>query len=204
MTPADVPFSCTCGRVHGVIHDVAPDRGNHLKCYCKSCQTAARVLGYEDSLDDMGGTSVFQTVPSKVSFESGVDQLACLRLSHKGLLRWYASCCDAPLFTMPDASWFAIAGLNMKRINPVDLTAFGIVVGIHQAKSAQSPPDGFKDFGLKRAAIKLVWRAFKALIRRDSGAPFFDASGKLTVKPRVLTLQERRAAEPEKKIRATY
>lgn len=195
MKSADVPFSCNCGRLHGVVLDVAPSRGNHVKCYCRSCQTAASFFDCKAMLDANGGTSVFQTVPSKINFERGLEHLACLRLSPKGLLRWYASCCDTPLMTMPDASWFPIAGLNMATITD-DKSAFGDVIAVHQSKQAQNPPKGLRDFGLKRAAAKLFWRALRARLRRDSPAPFFYRSGKITVTPRVLSLAERRAAEP--------
>lgn len=166
MTPADVTFSCTCGRVHGTVHDVAPNRGNHVKCYCRSCQTSARVLHCEESLDGMGGTSIYQTIPSKVSFDGGLDHLACLRLSPKGLLRWYASCCDAPLFTMPNASWFAIAGLNMARIAEKDRPLFGDIVAVHQAQQAINATPGLRDFGLKRAGLRVFWARAKGEIAR--------------------------------------
>jgi len=197
MPPVDVPFSCTCGRVHGIVRSVAPNRGNHVRCYCRSCQTAANVLGYESALDDFGGTSVFQTMPSRVDYEAGLENLACFRLSPKGLLRWYASCCNAPLVTMPDASWFPIAGLNLERVKQSDHTAFGPIIAVHQSACAQDAPADLNDFGLKRAGIKMFGRAFKARLRRDAMAPYFDRAGKISVSPRILTLEERRAAEPD-------
>lgn len=197
MKGKSIPFSCTCGQVHGSIQDAAPHRGNNLMCYCKSCQTAAAVLGYTDSLDQYGGTQVFQTVPSKVRFEAGEDKLACLRLSPKGMLRWYASCCNAPLFTMPDAQWFPIAGLNMARISPRDRTAFGGIVGVHAAEGARNAPADLKGYGVKRALSRVVWRAMTARLKGDRGKPFFTDDGKVSVTPRVLSLEERRAATPD-------
>lgn len=197
MTGTKVPFSCDCGQVHGTINEVAPNRGNLVTCYCKSCQTAAQILGATQVLDAHGGTAVFQTVPSKITFVAGADQLACLRLSPKGLLRWYAACCDAPLFTMPDAKWFAIAGLNMARIDDADKGAFGKPIAFNSTKSARNPTSDLKDHGLKRAFIRLTWRALKAFVRRDSGSPFFTERGKIAVTPRVLTLEERKAAMPD-------
>lgn len=32
-----------------------------------------------------------------VSFTSGIEHLACLSLTEKGLLRWYAKCCNTPI-----------------------------------------------------------------------------------------------------------
>lgn len=196
MTPVDVPFCCTCGQVQGIIHDVAPHRGNHVKCYCKSCQTAAHVLGHQDVLDEHGGTEVFQTVPSKIEFQTGIENLACLRLSPKGLLRWHASCCNAPLLTMPSTPKLAVAGLSVARVALENRMAFGNNVKHFSTKSAINPPEGFRDRGIKRAVVMVIWRALKAAIRRDSRAPFFGPDGTISVTPRVLTLEERKEATP--------
>jgi len=197
MKPVDVKFSCTCGQVQGVVHDVAPHKGNRVKCYCISCQTAARVLGYEDTLDPYGGTEVFQTVPSKVEFQTGIENLACLRLSPRGLLRWHSSCCNAPLFTMPDVLRIAVVGLFAARVSPENQEHFGGKVKLFMTKTAVNPPPGFRDRGIFHAVVMVLWRALKAAIRRDGRAPFFNADGTISVTPRVLTLQERKAATPD-------
>lgn len=178
------------------MHQVAPNRGNHLKCYCIDCQTAANVLGYQDSLDEWGGTSIFQTIPKYVEFVGGQAHLACLRLSPKGLLRWYASCCNAPLFTMLPNRQVAMAGFNTARVADADRAAFKPLAGVHAAKSARNAPPGLKDWGLTKAFALILWRALKARLRRDSGAPFFDRQGQPVVTPKVLTLDERNAANP--------
>jgi len=196
MASQSIAFSCTCGQVHGTITGVAPNKGSHLKCYCKSCQTAAHVLGDDNALDANGGTDVFQTVPSKINFAAGEDKLACLRLSPKGLLRWYASCCDAPLFSMPNVSWLALAGVNIARVKPEDRAAFGAIRGLNAAKHAIDPPSNLVDFGVKRAMARLVWRAAKARVRGDSTAPFFTSKGDIAVTPRVLSREERQTAAP--------
>ena len=90
----------------------------------------------------------------------------------------------------------AIAGLNMARIAEKDRPLFGDIVAVHQAQQAINATPGLRDFGLKRAGVRVFGRALKAKLRGDSGAPFFDKTGKISVTPRVLTLEERRAAEP--------
>lgn len=197
MAGVDVPFACRCGKVQGTVHEVAPDRGNHLKCYCRDCQTAANFLGYQDTLDEWGGTSIFQTIPRFVEFEKGQQHLACLRLSPKGMLRWYAGCCNTPLFTMFDNPRFALAGMNMMVIAEEDRAKFGPYVGRYSTKGARNAPEGFKDQGIPRAFALVFWRAVKAQLRGDDGTPFFDRNGQPVVSPRVLTLEERRAARPD-------
>lgn len=201
--PQDVPFACRCGQLHGQILSVAPNRGNRLTCYCSSCQTAASVLGDGAALDAHGGTDVFQTVPSRVQITAGAEHLACLRLSPKGLLRFYASCCDAPLFTMPNQPRFALAGLNMGRIADADKAQFGPTTGAYSTKGAIDPPTGLRDHGLARAGLGASARALAALLRRDSWAPFFDAQGQIAPPLRVLTLEERRAHTPKPVPKAT-
>ena len=67
-------------------------------CYCKDCQAFARFLKRADTvLDEHGGTAIVATIPKLVHFTQGLEALACMSLSHRGLLRWYASCCNTPI-----------------------------------------------------------------------------------------------------------
>jgi len=54
-------------------------------------------LRAEAALMPDAGVALYQTRPDCVHIDDGAEHLACLRLSPKGLLRWYASCCDTPL-----------------------------------------------------------------------------------------------------------
>ena len=97
------PLRCACGSVSGSVAN--PHRANRVICYCRDCQAFARFLGREaEVLDARGGSQVIQTLPRNVSIERGLEQLACVRLSEKGLLRWYAACCRSPIGnTLPTA-----------------------------------------------------------------------------------------------------
>jgi hypothetical protein len=67
-------------------------------CYCRDCRAFAHFLGRSgEILDTKGGTDVIQTVPANVTFTQGQQVLACIRLTEKGLLRWYAKCCNTPI-----------------------------------------------------------------------------------------------------------
>lgn len=67
-------------------------------CYCRDCQAFARFLGRAaDILDAQDGTAVIQTFPGNVTFTEGQAALACMRLSERGLLRWYTTCCNTPV-----------------------------------------------------------------------------------------------------------
>jgi hypothetical protein len=88
-------LACRCGAIRELVERDA--RANHMVCYCADCQDYAHVLGRPDILDERGGTEVVQTMPKFVTLTHGADRLACLRMTGKGPLRWYASCCNTPI-----------------------------------------------------------------------------------------------------------
>jgi len=87
---------CQCGTLRG--HVSLPAFGQAV-CYCKDCRAYAYFLQRErEVLDDAGGTQVVATLPGHVHFEpDGLDALACMSLTERGILRWYASCCNTPI-----------------------------------------------------------------------------------------------------------
>ncbi|MFT4197494.1 MAG: DUF6151 family protein, partial [Pseudoxanthomonas sp.] len=66
-------------------------------CYCRDCQAFARFLGQPGVLDAHAGTDIVPMAPAGLRITAGFDQVACMSLSPKGLLRWYAACCRTPL-----------------------------------------------------------------------------------------------------------
>jgi Family of unknown function (DUF6151) len=62
----DVPLRCRCGHVRGVAKNVEPRAGFRLFCYCRDCQTFARLIERPDMLDPAGGTDMFQMPTGRV------------------------------------------------------------------------------------------------------------------------------------------
>jgi len=93
----DVELGCRCGEVHGWLRGVSPSTVNRMLCYCQDCQAFLHQLGRADLLDAHGGTDLVQVSLSSVSFDRGTERIAAVRLSSKGMHRWYASCCKTPL-----------------------------------------------------------------------------------------------------------
>jgi hypothetical protein len=91
------PLQCRCGTLKGyVVHSAGVNR---CVCYCSDCQAFAHFLGQpSEILDAQGGTDVIQTRPANVTFTQGQSALACMRLTERGLLRWYAACCNTARF----------------------------------------------------------------------------------------------------------
>lgn len=130
-----VHFGCTCGAVTGRIDGPITSAGTHLACYCNSCRCAEIVLGQTDPRPD--AVKVFQTTPDRLKFDTGVDKLGVLKL-HKNskTLRWYATCCNAPMVTTGPRAGFPFASLNVGRVT--DPAALGKV----RAEAFVPQPDG--------------------------------------------------------------
>jgi len=104
------PLRCQCGLVQGEV-DARHSAGRAV-CYCRDCQAFARFLAREgEILDRFGGTEIIATVPRRVRFKAGLDNVVCMSLSEKGLLRWYASCCRTPIGNTPRDRKIAYVGL---------------------------------------------------------------------------------------------
>jgi hypothetical protein len=94
---SDVPLRCRCGQVRGIATGVSASTGCRVLCYCEDCQAFARFLDRPDILDAAGGTDIFQMPPGRVKVTAGAEAMRCLRLSGKGVLCWYTSCCRTPI-----------------------------------------------------------------------------------------------------------
>jgi len=92
-----VELRCRCGGVRAVIAGVSSRTVNRVVCYCDDCQAFVHQLGRADLLNAKGGSDIVQVAPSTLTFVQGQDRIAGVRLSPKGLYRWYASCCNTPV-----------------------------------------------------------------------------------------------------------
>ena len=95
---SDLAFACRCGAVSGTLLDVGPGQGDHVICHCTDCQDLTRHLGHSDLLDAHGGSALYQSRCASMRIDTGRDRLACLHMTDKPTLRWYAACCGMPLF----------------------------------------------------------------------------------------------------------
>jgi hypothetical protein len=94
----ELALRCGCGTLRGTLAVRARGEGNRCVCHCRHCQAFARALAQQDVvLDAHGGTDLYQTSPSCLTITQGRDELACLQLTRRGPLRWYARCCGTLL-----------------------------------------------------------------------------------------------------------
>src|SRR5579864_1705295 len=108
-------LQCRCGEVRGIVADASPRTANRAVCYCDDCQAFAHRLGRADLLDAQGGTDIVQLAPASLAFVQGQNRIRGLRLTPKGLYRWYASCCNTPVGNTltPAAPFVGIAATTL-------------------------------------------------------------------------------------------
>lgn len=196
-SPATHPLQCECGTIKGVLSH--PRSANRVICYCKDCQAFAHVLGKaEQVLDRHGGTEVIQVLPKNLTFTHGIESLACLRLTDKGMLRWYASCCRTPIgntLTTPKLSFIGLVHSCLRSAGRTLDESFMPVVAWSSTRSAHGKPHP-KDVGLGKAARWFFTTVLKARLNGDyKHTPLFDIhTGAPIAVPRVLSAEEHRRA----------
>lgn len=172
---ATLPLRCECGTVTGFVE--VQGLSVHGACYCRDCQAFARHLGRpERMLDAQGGTEVIGTLPSRLHFTSGQERLACITLTPRGPLRWYAECCRMSLGNSSRAPKMAFVTLHCRAIaaarTQID-RAFG-PASFRFAVEAASAPVAKSRIGFLLALPKILWNMLSA---RLSGSwrrnPFF-------------------------------
>ncbi len=198
MAGQDLTVACRCGAFEAIIKDASPKSGSHLLCYCKDCQAEAHYLGATDYLETGGATDIYQTTPDRIAFVKGVERLACLRLSPKGLLRWYCDCCNTPMFNTLASPKLAFVGVFTKTLQGSEASdAIGPLIGVANVDGVSHDMAPPKRRGEIRAFAKVLLRQGRAMLRGTVGqTPFFDTAGQPVVTPKILTLDERKAATP--------
>lgn len=182
------PIRCRCGALTGTL--AAEAWTNRLICYCDDCQAFARQLERaDDVLDSHGGSDIVQTGPSYVAFSAGQEHLACLRLTSRGLLRWYAACCRTPIGNTPANPRFAFVGLlhvalgDRARLDE----AFGPPRMHVHTRFAQGDPRPDAVISVPRIAAMMYRVAAARVSGRYRRTPFFDAAGAPLAAPEVVT-----------------
>jgi Family of unknown function (DUF6151) len=197
--PRDLRIRCSCGTLQGVARDVSPGAGNHAVCYCDDCQAFAHFLDRAaDVLDPHGGTEIFQMSPAQIALTAGTERLACMRLSPRGLCRWYASCCNTPIGNTLATGGIPFVGLIHRCIErpsdePLLEQSLGPVRRVFTrfatGDAATMPPGSPVLLSLLRfAGFALRWK-----LRGDHRrSVFFDPRTLTpTVTPRVISLEQR-------------
>jgi hypothetical protein len=190
----DFPVRCRCGQLEGQLGFA--ERAGRAVCYCRDCQAFARFLGSpERILNDLSGTEIVATSPRFLRIVRGKQQLRCMSLSERGLLRWYTACCRTPIGNTPRDPKLSYIGLVHSCLagSPIELdAAFGPAKVAINTTSASGTVNS------------TPWPAFRAVFKilRNVGSsrlsgkyrdnPFFvPGTAQPLVTPQVLTATER-------------
>lgn len=189
-----IALRCRCGNVRGEVDlERAYTRGT---CYCRDCQAYARYLQRPDMVDACGGTDIVPMSPAGVRVTAGMEHVACMSLSEKGILRWHAACCRTPLGNTPRSAKVAYVGMATACFDAAPETidaALGprdrLVLNVKSATCAVgSTPLAFLLGGLSISRHILA-----AWFGSPPPSPFFDAEGRPLRTPGVLTADQRKA-----------
>lgn len=194
----DLPLKCACGTLQGTVSGVSPRTVGRLLCYCDDCQAFARWLGAADrALDEHGGTDITQVSQATVRFVAGAEQLAAIRLTPTGMIRWYAACCRTPVGNTMGSPAAPFVGLISTFVDHagdgrIRDEVFGPIRGRGFGRFAKGPvdaPDRPPLRFLARAVLLLLrWR-----LRGDHRQSAFFPAGAPRVVPEVLSLEAREA-----------
>ncbi|MEM7501601.1 MAG: DUF6151 family protein [Pseudomonadota bacterium] len=195
-----IPLRCACGKLKGSAADVDGGQGNHIVCYCDDCQAFQHFLGQADAvLDAHGGTRIFQMSPGKVEFTEGSDQLACMRLGPKGVVRWYAACCNTPIGNTLATPALPFVGLICACMDlgageaSFEQALGPLKCGVH-GRFALGTPIGvaLHDSASISFVASFLAKSLRWKLRGDhKRSPFFVGNGALRATPQVLTKPER-------------
>lgn len=187
---------CRCGAVRGEMD--AARAFVRATCYCKDCRAFVRFLGQPDVLDASGGVDVVPTAPATIRITAGNEHVACMSLSPKGLLRWYASCCRTPLANTPRDAKQPYAGMMTVCFDAAPQAvdaAFGPRDRIVLNTGSATAPVRATPITFLTGGLRILAGVIGALFRRERSSPFFDASGRPLSEPEVISVEQRAALE---------
>jgi hypothetical protein len=191
----DAELRCRCGEVRGRVSNASRDSVNRVVCYCDDCQAYLHYLGRADLLDPHGGTDIVQVAPASLRFARGAERIVGLRLTPKGLYRWYASCCKTPVGNTlgPAIPFVGIAATTLEKPDLVGAPR-GAILGRY---AVGLPPEGSTKLSPRLLAhvVRLIlgWK----LGGKTWPHPFFDRATRAPTPPlTTLSSAERDSIRP--------
>ncbi len=183
-------LTCKCGAVQGRVLSGAPS--NRVRCYCTDCQAFGRFFGpAAQVLDAQGGTELVQVCQSRLRLDRGFEHLASIRLTDKGMIRWYAQCCQTPIgntMTDPKMSFIGLIHTFMD-VSALDRDFGPSIATFNTGKAIGDPKPkqrGLVGTILRFARIVLVSR----ILGRYKKSPLYTSTGTPVAAPRTLTADE--------------
>ncbi|GDY27538.1 hypothetical protein AHAT_34280 [Agarivorans sp. Toyoura001] len=186
----DLALRCHCGKIEGVVKQVSANSCNRMACYCKDCRRFANHLSADsNTLNEYGGTELYQVAPNSLRITQGAEHLACLRLKRKGIYRWYSACCNTPIantvsIKLPFVSVFHDFVAEGQQ---PDLNLGKSLGAVHSDQALKPLPEHLQGLSQRKIVVKTV---LKLLLWKLTGkgrpSPFFEDLGRAKVKPIIL------------------
>ena len=183
-------IQCKCGALHG--HIQGTGTCSRVVCYCSDCRSFAEFLACSnDVLDQHGGTEIVQLAQPRVVFSHGKEHLAAVRLSEKGMVRWYAACCKTPIGNTLANPKVSFIGLIHSSLDPSKMEEdFGKNIAKVNVDSAIGDPKPEQQ-GLIGTILRFFWIVLSMRIgSKYRRSQLFNQSGELIVSPVILTAEE--------------
>ena len=174
-------IKCSCGQVKAEIENFPNNTPGRLVCYCDDCQNFLKQINRTELMDECGGSEIIPIYPTDFKIIEGKDKLVCLRLTPKGLLRWYTSCCKTPFGnTRPGFPWLGLLSVVYEKS---DLQQLGPIKSRVCGKFAiKKPPMGTPD-NMKFTDIFVVapflLKGF--ILKKSSPSVFFKEDNKTPI-----------------------
>ena len=179
-----LPLACACGTVRGALAP-PPPAGLRCVCYCADCRAYADRLS--QPLTPGGGSMIYQTVPTRVILAAGRERVAALRMTERGVFRFYAACCGTPLANTAPADGLPVLGVMeawMTGDEAARKAALGPCrYGVFKRGATGPLPSG--QAGMKRHLAAMLALAIGGMARGRRTSPFFEA-GRPIAEPKVV------------------
>jgi len=174
---SDRIWRCRCGAVQATVAQV-PQSGVPAVCYCTDCRAFARLHGAADTLDPAGGVALYSTTSDRLRTLQGAEHLGCQRLTRRGPLRWFTTCCDTPLGNT--APFRGVPFFSLMTAGLEDAPKPRVRLHRGSATGRVPRPHG----SLYALALGVARRVLASrLSGRWRETPFFDADGRPVSKP---------------------
>ncbi len=160
--PDQRKLQCKCGTVRGVVEHATPEEGDFVVCHCSDCQALPAFLGAADRiLEQHGGTALYQSRCAQLEIREGKENLAGLHLTEKSTLRWYAACCDTPMFNTYSNGRIPYVTTLLANCEPAGGDRLCKPIGHLFLGDAMGDTSGLEPFSM----AKLMRRFFKRMVK---------------------------------------
>lgn len=192
----DLSFQCSCGEVAGKLRDIdtLAGAGDHLVCHCSDCLAFVRFCNPDRVSAVADGVQLFMTRVSRMTITFGKENLACVHLTDKPMLRWYSECCRTPLFHTVHSGWYPFVTTHVAILDPdCRVAAIGEPRGHTFVGGVPAALRNFREVSRFRIMARFIVWMWKDLLSGDfRRAELFEpVTLKPIVEPRRLSPAER-------------